>query len=154
MRRLRLVPAALAVLLGSAPALATDAVPGDARARVEHHLREAEPIVRHLEAVLAEDCPRFPTAREWRAYLDGELERVVLLVAHIEQAWVEAKRAPDDDTRRVAKAPRRQLDRVQRLVDKLQGCAGDNGSDFQPMAVWRRIERDVPRRQADIALPR
>jgi hypothetical protein len=36
--------------------------------------------------VLAEDCPRFDSAAERRAYVDGEVERVVLLVAHLEEA--------------------------------------------------------------------
>jgi hypothetical protein len=44
-------------------------------------------------------------------------------VAHLEQAWVEAKHTGDKDLRRAAKAPRGQVDRAQRLVSKLQACA-------------------------------
>ena len=144
---------ALALAPTSEPA-ALDRDPQEPRARVEHHLREAEPIVQHLETVLAAECPRFAKRDEWRAWIDDEIERVVLLAAHLEQAWVEAKQAPDDETRRVAKAPRKHLDRARALVDKLQICAGENGTSFAPQSVWRRVERAVPQRQMDIALPR
>jgi hypothetical protein len=113
-----------------------------------------EASVEHFESVLASDCPRFASRAEWRGWFDDEVERVVLLVAHLEQAWVEAKQAPDDDTRRVAKAPRKSLDRAWALVEKLQECAGENGASFSPPAVWRRVEREAPRRQEEIALPR
>jgi hypothetical protein len=55
--------------------------------------------------------------------------------------------------RRAAKAPRERVDRARVLVDKLSGCAEGNGASLSPMSVWRRIEREIPRRQADIALP-
>ena len=74
-------------------------------------------------------------------------------MAHLEQAWVEAKRTGDDDVRRTAKAPRRQSDQLRQLVDKLTTCAEANGASFSPATIWRRIEREVPRRQAEIALP-
>lgn len=141
-------------LAPTSPLAALDRVPQEARARVEHHLRELAPIVQHFETVLAGECPRFSKRDEWRAWIDDEIERVVLLVAHLEQAWVEAKQAPDDETRRVAKAPRKNLDRARALVDKLQACAGENGTSFAPQAVWRRVEREVPQRQMEIALPR
>lgn len=126
----------------------------ETRPRVEHHLREAEQLAQHFERVLVQECPRFDTTAEWRAYFEGEVERVVLLVAHLEQAWAEAKRTGDKDVRRAAKAPRAQVDRAQLLVTKLQGCAGDNGASVAPSAVWRRVEREVPHRQSEIALPR
>ena len=83
----------------------------------------------------------------------GDGPRVVLLMAHLEQAWIEAKHTGDDDVRRDAKAPRRRVDRARALVDKLSGCAESNGASFSQTAVWRRIEREVPQRQSQIALP-
>ena len=109
--------------------------------------------MQHFEGVLTRNCPRFETAGEWDAYLDGEVERVVLLLAHLEQAWVEAKRTPDDDVRRAAKVPRRQRGRVGPLLDKLQGCANGHGARVTAEEVWRRVEQEVPRRQAEVALP-
>ena len=136
------------------PLEALDSAPLEPGARVQHHLREIAPIVEHFESVLASDCPRFASRAAWRAWLDDEVERVVLLLAHLEQAWVEAKQAPDDDTRRLAKAPRKNVDRVRALLEKLQDCAGENGVSFSPPSVWRRVEREAPRRQVEIALPR
>jgi hypothetical protein len=78
---------------------------------------------------------------------------VVLLVAHVEQAWVEAKATGDDEVRRVAKAPRRRLERARSLLDKLTTCAERHGAPLDQLALWRRIEREVPHRQAQIALP-
>jgi hypothetical protein len=126
----------------------------DPPARVAHHLREVEEIARYFEGVLAAGCPRFASATAWRTYLDGEVDRVVLLVAHLEQAWLEAKQSPDDEVRRTAKAPRKRLDQTRAFVEKLQHCAGDNGSSLGPSGLWRRIEREVPRKQAEITLPR
>jgi len=102
--------------------------------------------------VLAEDCPRFDSAVERRAYVDSEVERVVLLVAHLEEAWSEAKRTSDKDVRRAAKAPRAQVGQAQSLVTKLQTCMGD-GASLEPRTIWRRVEQEVPRRRAEIALP-
>jgi len=124
-----------------------------ARPRVEHHLLEADQIFRHFESVIAEDCPRFDSSAERRAYIDGEVERVVLLVAHLDEAWSEAKRTSDKEVRRVAKAPRAQVRQAQSLVTKLQTCAGDDGAKLQPRVIWRRIEEEVPHRRAEIALP-
>jgi hypothetical protein len=45
------------------------------------------------------------------------------------------------------------VDRARALVDKLSGCAEDNGTRLSPASVWRRIEREVPARQVEIALP-
>jgi hypothetical protein len=126
----------------------------EARARVEHHLREADQIIRHFEQAASADCLRFASDAEWNRYFDGEVDRVTLLVAHVEQAWVEAKRVGDDDVRRAAKAPRRRLGEARGAIGKLRGCAADNGAKVSLLAVWSRIERDVPGRQAAIALPR
>jgi len=126
----------------------------EVRTRVDHHLREAEQIIRHFDDVVRADCPRFASRDEWRQYFDGEVDQATSLVAHVEQAWIEAKRVGDDDVRRAAKAPRRRIDEVRGALDKLQSCAADNGARFSPLAVWARIEREVPRRQEAIALPR
>ena len=143
---------ALQALGLAAIASAGDRTAEEARPRVEHHLLEAAQIVRHFESVLAEDCPRFDSAVERRAYVDGEVERVVLLVAHLEEAWSEAKRTSDKDVRRAAKAPRTQVGQAQSLVTKLQTCMGD-GASLEPRTIWRRVEQEVPRRRDEIALP-
>ena len=144
----------VAQVLGSAAvATAGDRTADEARPRVEHHLLEAEQIVRHFESVIAEACPRFDTAAKRRAYVDGEVDRVVLLVAHLEEAWSEAKRTSDKDVRRAAKAPRAQVGQAQSLVTKLESCVNGDGVSLEPRAVWRRVEQEVPRRRAEIALP-
>jgi hypothetical protein len=146
----------LAALLATAtPAGAAGDRPADEiRPRVEHHLQEAEQLARAFEAVLTQACPRFASRAEWDAYLDDNVERVVTLVAHIEQAWVEAKQTADKDVRREAKAPRRRVERAQELVAKLQTCANGHGSNLTAASIWRRVEREVPQRQSEIALPR
>ena len=133
------------------PALA--AAPTAPKARVAHHLEAAAQLTRHFEGVLESACPRFASAAEWQRHFDAEVDRVVLLLAHLEQAWTEAKRTGDDDLRRTAKAPRRRGDQARALVDKLQACADDHGAGFTPMTLWWRIEQAVPKRQAEIALP-
>jgi hypothetical protein len=55
--------------------------------------------------------------------------------------------------RRVAKSPRKRLDQARTLVGKLSGCADANGSSLNQLGLWRRIEREVPQRQVEIALP-
>jgi hypothetical protein len=146
--------AGLVLVFGfAAVAAAGDMTPEEARPRVEHHLIQAEQIVRHFESVVADDCPRFDSSRARRAYIDGEIDRVVLLVAHLDEAWSEAKRTSDKDVRRAAKAPRAHVSEAQSLVAKLQSCAGDDGATLEPRAIWRRIEQEVPRRRAEIALP-
>src|SRR5215467_10044309 len=144
---------ALQVFGLAAIVFAGDRTADEARPRVEHHLLEADEIVRHFESVIAEDCPRFDSAADRRAYIDGEVDRVVLLVAHLEEAWSEAKRTSDKDVRRAAKAPRAQVGQAQSLVTKLQTCMGDGGASLEPRAIWRRVEQGVPRRRAEIALP-
>lgn len=152
----RALALSLALLFAAAlPVAAADDRPADEiRPRVEHHLRAAADVAGELEPVLAAACPHFASPAAWDAYLDGSVERVVTLIAHLDQAWVEAKRTADKNVRREAKAPRRRLDQAQRLVAKLQACANGNGASFEPGAVWRRIERAVPQRQSEIALPR
>ena len=153
MRLLTVVVATLA-LAAAALAGAADREPAaEIQPRVEHHIREAMVLSQHFEVLVGAECPRFPNVGEWNAYVEGEVDRMLLLAAHVEQAWVEAKRTGDDEVRRTAKAPRRRLDEARVLVDKLQGCAADHGTGFGPMGVWRRVEREVPRRQAEIALP-
>ena len=137
----------------AAAATAGDRTADEARPRVEHHLLEVEQIARHFEGVIAEECPRFDTATQRRAYIDGEVDRVVLLVAHLEEAWSEAKRTSDKEVRRAAKAPRAQVGQAQSLVTKLQSCVSGDGVSLEPRAVWRRVEQEVPRRRAEIALP-
>jgi hypothetical protein len=154
---MRLLLAGLAALLALAAAARADSLdagPSDPAGRVAHHVRLANEIAAHFDDVLRQECPRFRTAAEWDTYLDGEIDRLVLLLAHLEQAWAEAKTTPDDEVRRTAKVPRRRLHEARPLLDKLQACARDHGSDLEPLPVWWRIQREVPRRQAEIALPR
>lgn len=127
--------------------------PEEVRPRVDHHLRHAEDLAEHFHALLSNACPRFANADDWDRYLDAEVGRVVLLMAHVEQAWIEAKTTGDDDVRRVAKAPRKRLDQARALLDKFTTCAERHGAPLNQQALWRRIEREVPRRQAEIALP-
>lgn len=127
--------------------------PDEVRPRVDHHLQQVETLAQHFESVMSADCPRFASTAEWNRYLDGEVERVVLLMAHVEQAWVEAKTTGDDDVRRVAKAPRKRIEQARTLLGKLSGCADANGSSLNQLGLWRRIEREVPQRQVEIALP-
>jgi hypothetical protein len=145
---------ALVATLVAGPAAATETTPEAVRARVDHHLRQVERLSGHFEALLASTCPQFPSPAHWQTYVDAEADQLVLLVAHLEQAWIEAKRTGDDEVRRAAKAPKRNGDQGRALVDKLAACAESNGVSFSPVAIWRRIEREVPRRQAEIALPR
>jgi hypothetical protein len=142
-------------LLAAWPAAATDgdAVPRDPMERVRYHLQLAEPLTEHFEGVLRSACPRFGSPAEWRAHMQTEVDRLVLLAAHMEEAWAEAKRTGDDEVRRVAKAPRRRLPEAQALVDKLSLCAEDNGASLSVASLYRRLEREVPRRQVEIALP-
>jgi len=155
MRSDRLALLVAVLVLG---AQATQAAPAsrsvsEARARVDHHLHEVEAVAGRLGTVLTAPCPTFTSRAEWKQFQEAKFDDVVLLMAHVEQAWVEAKSVKDDDLRREAKAPRRRVQEGRRLVEKLQGCAAQNHAAFDPLAVWMRIEREVPRRQAEIALP-
>jgi hypothetical protein len=142
----------LGAVLAIAPAVAQTVE--QARARVDHHLREVDQIIRHFQEVVTADCPRFQSRGEWRQYFDGEVERMTLLLAHLEQAWIEAKTVGDDGVRRAAKAPRRRVEEARVVLEKLQGCAAGNGASFSPLSVWAKIEREAPRRQEAITLPR
>ena len=148
-----LVTALLTIGLALPAAAAGFKSPDEVRPRVDHHLQQVESLAQHLETVMSGDCPRFGSPAEWDRYLDGEVEHVVLLMAHVEQAWVEAKTTGDDDVRRVAKAPRKRLEQARALLGKLSSCADANGSSLNQLGLWRRIEREVPLRQAEIALP-
>ena len=146
---------ALAAVLGLAtPATAGDLPADEVRPRVEHHLRQATELAEHFDAVVRNGCPRFTTPAQWDAYVDTEMDRVILLAAHVEQAWVEAKATGDDDIRRAAKAPRRRLEEARTLLNKLSTCAEANGATLPTGTLWRQFEREVPRKQAEIALPR
>lgn len=157
---------AVVVLLAAGPARAGgDRPPGEVRPRVEYpaeavrprveyHVRHTADLASHFESVLQADCPRFPSSKEWDAYVDSEVDRMVLLMAHLEQAWEEAKTTGDDDVRRAAKAPRHRINEARALVDKISKCAQMNGTELPVGAIWQRIQREVPRRQAEIALPR
>ena len=140
-------------LLLAVPAFAGSKPAAEVQPRVDHHLKQVEDLAQHFESVMTQPCPHFSSSGGWNAYFDGEVERVVLLWAHVEQAWVEAKETGDKDVRRAAKVPRKHLDEARALLDKLQGCAADNGASFSQATVWRKIEREVPKRQAQIALP-
>jgi hypothetical protein len=122
--------------------------------RVEYHLKEATQLIEHFETLVSSDCPRLAGVAEWNAYVEREIDRVLLLAAHLEQAWAEAKRTGDDDVRRAAKAPRRRFEEAMQIADKLAICAQGYGKTFFAGTVYRRIERELPRRQAEIALPR
>ena len=65
-----------------------------------------------------------------------------------------AKTTGDDVVRQAAKAPRKRLGEARPLLSKLQTCAENNGATLSVASVWHRIDREVPRRQAEIALPR
>ena len=160
-RRVYSVPMGYLVLLAvtlavgvAVPAHANREAAADIQPRVDHHIREVGILVQHFETFVAAECQRFETTEEWRAYAEREIDQMLLLVAHAEQAWVEAKRTGDDDVRRSAKAPRRRLDDAPQILNKLSACAESNGVTLSPASVYRRIERDLPRRQSEIALPR
>ena len=146
---------AVAILLGApTPAGANRESAADIQPRVDHHIREVTALIQHFETFVAGECQRFATADEWNAYAEREIDQMLLLVAHAEQAWVEAKRTGDDDVRRSAKAPRRRLDDAPQILNKLSTCAEANGVTLSAASVYRRIERDLPKRQSEIALPR
>lgn len=153
MRYLMLLVATLAVGV-AVPAQANREAAADIQPRVDHHIREVGVLVQHFETFVAGACQLFATFDEWNTYAESEIDRMLLLVAHVEQAWVEAKRTGDDDVRRSAKAPRRRMDDAPQILTKLAACAEDNGTTISPVSVYRRIERDLPRRQSEIALPR
>jgi hypothetical protein len=142
--------AAVLAVLGVPAAFAAGTKPAaEVMPRVQYHLGEINKLTQHFETVMTSPCPQFASPAEWNSYFDDEVDRVVLLVAHVEQAWREALQTGDDDVRRAAKAPGKRLKEARTLLDKLQQCAGDNGASF-----WKKIEREVPERQAEITQPR
>jgi hypothetical protein len=123
-----------------------------AEARVHHHLREVSALAGHFERLLREPCPRFATPAEWTAYLEGEVDRVILLNAHLKEAASVARRTGDEALVQVARAPRRRADEALALVVKFQGCARENGAELDPFALARRVDRQVRQRRAEIRL--
>jgi hypothetical protein len=142
------------VVLSAGPARAAWEAAADIQPRVEYHIKEVGVLIQHFETFVAGTCPRFETTAEWNTFAEGEIDRMLLLAAHAEQAWVEAKRTGDDEVRRAAKAPRRRLDDAPQILNKLSTCAEGNGVTLSPGSVYRRLERELPRRQSEIALPR
>ncbi len=137
------------------PVLAGGDLPASAVGpRVAHHVRLASALADRLEPLLDGVCPRFASPGEWEAFVEREIDDAVLLVAHVEEAWSEAKTTPDDDVRRAGKAPGRRLRAAVKYADKLQACAESNGSRLDTGGLWQRIELAVARRRAEIALPR
>jgi hypothetical protein len=153
---MRLLAAVIVALpLMAVPTLAADREPAsEIRPRVDHHLHEVARLIEHFETLVAADCPRFTSTTEWDVYVARETDQMLLLAAHAEQAWVEAKRTGDKSVRQAAKARGgRRIEEAIQVVDKLSGCAQENGTTFSPGPVYRRLERDLPQRQAEIALP-
>src|SRR6185369_975267 len=119
-RFLAAVVVALPLMAAAAAPAADREAASEIRPRVDHHLREVARLVQHFEALVAADCPRFASTAEWNVYVAGETDQMLLLAAHAEQAWVEAKRTGDKTVRQAAKSRggRRIEDAVQ-VVDKL-----------------------------------
>ncbi|MBI3636583.1 MAG: hypothetical protein HY216_10310 [Candidatus Rokubacteria bacterium] len=159
MRRLLLIAACASIVSAGVSSAAEEAAMGtklsgsEIRPRVDYHVRQAEELGSHFDRVILQDCPRFVSSEDWDTWIDGETDQLVSLVAHLEQAWEEAKRTGDDDVRRVAKAPRRRLGEARWLLEKLTTCADHNNALLQPSDIIDRVQRDVPRRQVEIALP-
>src|SRR5262245_54963683 len=73
--RSRMNPRALAlaaVLALATPASAGDLPPDAVRPRVEYHLRAANELADHFDAVVRNGCPRFTTTSQWDAYVNDE----------------------------------------------------------------------------------
>ena len=151
---MRFVLAALVVLLACSPAHANTEAAADIQPRVDHHIKQVNAQIQHFETFVASECRHFDTPEAWNTYAEAEIARMLDMVAHAEQAWLEAKRTGDDTVRQSAKAPRRRLDQAPQILQKLVTCAETNGVTLNPGSVYRRIERDLPRRQSEIALPR
>src|SRR5262249_29168424 len=109
LRPLALAAAVLAVL-GIPAAFAARTKPAaEVLARVQYHVGEIDRLTQHFESIMTSPCPHFASSAEWDSYFDGEVDQVVTLVAHVEQAWREALQTGDDDVRRAAKAPGKRL---------------------------------------------
>jgi len=75
---MRILLALLVSAILVTPAWARDErSPEDARVRMEHHLKEVNRLAQHFDGVLTGECPKFPSRRDWTAYLDGEIDQVV-----------------------------------------------------------------------------
>jgi hypothetical protein len=127
--------------------------PADPRARIEHHLARVHDLADHFEAVLALDCPRFDDPLQWQRYVDAEIDRAVLLAAHLREASAEARRAGSHELRELARSARHRFRDGRALYRKLNACARANGGSLGLLALYRRMEADLPGRQAEIALP-
>ena len=151
MRYLMLFVAMLAVGV-AVPAHANREAAADIQPRVDHHIREAGVLVQHFETFVTGACRLFATADEWNTYAESEIDRMLLMVAHVQQAWVEAKRTGDDDVRRrAAKRPRRRMDDAPQILTKLAAWPRTTARRSRRSRWYRRIERDLPRRQSEIA---
>lgn len=164
--------AALSLVAGLALALPSAAAEGPAapegsaarraEARLAFHLARAEALREALAPDVYGPCRRFESPAAWNRYLAGLVDQGITFVAHLEEAWREAKRADDPALRARVKAARRRMlvgDPV-RLVRKLVSCAARNGSPLDLWTLWTRAAAEEPRRrgevarQADLALPR
>jgi hypothetical protein len=132
----------------------TPPAPLTPRERLDHHMKQVADLGTHFERLLREPCPRFPSPAAWQTFIDGEVERAVLLAAHLKEASAAAKATGDEVAVRLAKAPQRRTEDAYALAAKLQNCADDNGSTLDLWSIARRIEREVPQRRAEIRLPR
>lgn len=137
-----------------APLAAVPSGPLSPRARMDYHLTQAAGLAGHFERVLREPCPRFVSPAEWDRFLDGEVERAVLLAAHLKEASSAARATRDEEAIRLARAPQRRAEEAYGLAAKLQTCAQDNGTALDLWSIAHRIEREVPQRRAEIRLPR
>lgn len=151
--RLSLALAAGLVLAAPGPAATDASALAQAQARIDFHLTEAEALREALAPVLTGPCPRFPTPAAWDVFLARLVDRGVTFVAHLDEAWREAKTGGDDLRRRV-KAARRELlagGDPRRLVGKLTRCAWRNGSPLDPWSLWREVSAQVADRRREVA---
>src|SRR5437899_5096390 len=65
--------------------------PTDVRTRVDYHVRHATELAEHFDDVINRDCPRFSNSGDCQAYDDDAVGRMLLVGAHVDQVWVEAK---------------------------------------------------------------
>src|SRR5262249_57057398 len=87
LRRVALAAAVVAVL-GIPAAFAAGRKPApEVMPRVQYHLGEIDTLTQHFEDVIGSPCPHFASSADWDSYFDGEVDRVGLLVAHVNQAW-------------------------------------------------------------------
>jgi hypothetical protein len=137
-----------------APDAAPPPVRLSARDRVEFHLERIRNLAAHFQRRLVEPCPRFPTPAEWDAFLDAEVGQAVLLAAHIKEAGTIARRSREEDLIRAVDVPQARGQEARGLAEKVEACARDNGATVDLMKIARRVQRELPRRRAEIRLPR